>query len=159
MVLGSLKIPVLIDPSQNYDSASAALDAYIADYEGSHRNSKSLTGKLVLPLSPPSRLSRARVSTLRNKDGRSPQTSVCLRNHLSILVSLNVPVLVCFFCLPTVLRERLTDRELDFLNLPVSSLHHRSNRDRLSMTTDELLSIPHDGSMPVTHTSAFIQGL
>ncbi|XP_010751450.2 lung adenoma susceptibility protein 2 [Larimichthys crocea] len=110
---------------KNYDSASAALDAYIADYEGSHRNSKSLTGKLVLPLSPPSRLSRARVSTLRNKD---------------------------------VLRERLTDRELDFLNLPVSSLHHRSNRDRLSMTTDELLSIPHDGSMPVTHTSAFIQG-
>ncbi|KAG8010956.1 hypothetical protein GBF38_019885 [Nibea albiflora] len=111
---------------KNYDSASAALDAYIADYEGSHRNSKSLTGKLVLPLSPPSRLSRPRVSTLRNKD---------------------------------VLRERLTDRELDFLNLPVSSLHHRSNRDRLSMTTDELLSIPHDGSMPVTHTSAFIQGL
>ncbi|CAF91172.1 unnamed protein product [Tetraodon nigroviridis] len=27
------------------------------------------------------------------------------------------------------------------------------------MTTDELLSIPYDGSMPVTHTSAFIQGL
>uniref|UniRef100_A0A8C4EM51 Uncharacterized protein n=1 Tax=Dicentrarchus labrax TaxID=13489 RepID=A0A8C4EM51_DICLA len=54
------------------------------------------------------------------------------------------------------LRERLTDRELDFLNLPVSSLHHIGNRDRLSMTTDELLSIPYDGSMPVTHTSAFI---
>lgn len=27
------------------------------------------------------------------------------------------------------------------------------------MTTDELLAIPHDGSMPVTHTSAFIRGL
>ncbi|XP_041826332.1 lung adenoma susceptibility protein 2 isoform X2 [Melanotaenia boesemani] len=56
-----------------------------------------------------------------------------------------------------VLRERLTDWELDFLNLPVSSLRHHGNRDRLSMTTDELLSIPYDGSMPVTHTSAFIQ--
>lgn len=59
---------------------------------------------------------------------------------------------------PPVLRERLTERELDFLNLPLSSLRHRVNRDRLSMTTDELLSIPHDGSMPVTHTSAFLQG-
>uniref|UniRef100_A0A7N8WUZ9 Chromosome 12 C18orf54 homolog n=1 Tax=Mastacembelus armatus TaxID=205130 RepID=A0A7N8WUZ9_9TELE len=57
-----------------------------------------------------------------------------------------------------VLRESLTDRELDFLNLPISSLCHRDNRDRLSMTTDELLSIPYDGSMPVTHTSAFLQG-
>uniref|UniRef100_A0A3Q2Y802 Uncharacterized protein n=1 Tax=Hippocampus comes TaxID=109280 RepID=A0A3Q2Y802_HIPCM len=52
----------------------------------------------------------------------------------------------------------LTDREVDFLTLPVSSLRHRDNRDRLSMTTDELLSIPRDGSMPVTHTTAFIQG-
>ncbi|XP_029920916.1 lung adenoma susceptibility protein 2 isoform X2 [Myripristis murdjan] len=57
-----------------------------------------------------------------------------------------------------VLRERLTDRELDFLTLPVSSLRHRGNRDRLSMTTEELLSIPCDGSMPVTHTSAFLRG-
>ncbi|XP_078128287.1 lung adenoma susceptibility protein 2 isoform X2 [Sander vitreus] len=109
-----------------YDSASAALDAYITDFERSRRNSGSLTGNLVLPHSPPSTPSRPRASALRNKD---------------------------------VLRERLTERELDFLNLPVSSLHHRGNRDRLSMTTDELLSIPHDGSMPVTHTSAFIHGL
>ncbi|KAF7641462.1 hypothetical protein LDENG_00280560, partial [Lucifuga dentata] len=58
-----------------------------------------------------------------------------------------------------VLQEQLTDRELDYLNLPVSSLLHHGNRDRLSMTTEELLSIPCDGSMPVTHTSAFIQGL
>lgn len=58
-----------------------------------------------------------------------------------------------------VLKERLTAAELDFLNLPVSSLHHRSNRDRYSMTTDELLAIPLDGSMPVTHVSAFIEGL
>nr|XP_046230948.1 lung adenoma susceptibility protein 2 isoform X2 [Scatophagus argus] len=111
---------------KNYDSASAALDAYIADFESSCQESKSLTGRLVLPHSPPSTPSRPRVSTLRNKD---------------------------------VLREHLTDREVDFLNLPVSSLHHSDNRDRLSMTTDELLSIPYDGSMPVTHTSAFIQGL
>ncbi|XP_051269482.1 lung adenoma susceptibility protein 2 isoform X2 [Dicentrarchus labrax] len=112
--------------NKNYGSASAALDAYIADFERSPRNSKSLTGTLVLPCSPPTTPSRPRASTLRNKD---------------------------------VLRERLTDRELDFLNLPVSSLHHIGNRDRLSMTTDELLSIPYDGSMPVTHTSAFMQGL
>ncbi|KAM7369386.1 hypothetical protein PAMP_013658 [Pampus punctatissimus] len=112
--------------NKKYDSASAALDAYIADFDRSRWNSESLTGRLVLPHSPPSTPSRPRVSTLKNKD---------------------------------VLRERLTDRELDFLNLPVSSLHHRGNRDRLSMTTDELLSIPYDGSMPVTHTSAFIQGL
>ncbi|KAM8743593.1 lung adenoma susceptibility protein 2 isoform 1-T3 [Acanthopagrus schlegelii] len=112
--------------NKNYDSASAALDAYIADFESSCQNSMLLTGSFVLPRSPPFMRSRPRVGMLRNKD---------------------------------VLRERLTERELDFLNLPVSSLHHSCNRDRLSMTTDELLSIPHDGSMPVTHTSAFVQGL
>ncbi|XP_023253624.1 lung adenoma susceptibility protein 2 [Seriola lalandi dorsalis] len=111
---------------KDYDSASAALDAYIADFERSCPNSLSLTGRLVLPHGPISRLSRPRVRTLRNRD---------------------------------VLMESLTERELDFLDLPVSSLHHAGNRDRLSMTTDELLSIPYDGSMPVTHTSAFIQGL
>lgn len=67
--------------------------------------------------------------------------------------------LFSFVFISIVIRERLTDRELDFLTLPVSSLCHRSNQERLSMTTDELLSIPHDGSMPVTRTSAFIQGL
>ncbi|KAK2818805.1 hypothetical protein Q5P01_024366 [Channa striata] len=111
---------------KNYDSASEALDAYIADFEMSQENSIWRTGRLVLPHMALSTPSRPRVRTLRNKD---------------------------------VLRESLTDRELDFLNLPVSSLCHRDNRDRLSMTTDELLSIPWDGSMPVTHTSAFIQGL
>ncbi|XP_041667103.1 lung adenoma susceptibility protein 2 [Cheilinus undulatus] len=111
---------------KDYESASAALDAYIADYERSQQNRESLTGRLVLPHIPPLTPRRPGVSTLRNKD---------------------------------VLREHLTERELHFLNLPVSSLHHRANRDRLSMTTDELLSIPRDGSMPVTHTSAFIQGL
>lgn len=110
---------------KEYDSASETLDAYIADFERSRGSSESsLTGKLLLPHSPPSTLCRHRVDVLRNKD---------------------------------VLRERLTDRELDFLNLPVSVLHHHANRDRLSMTTDELLSIPYDGSMPVTHTTALIQ--
>uniref|UniRef100_A0A3Q1F2B9 Lung adenoma susceptibility protein 2 n=1 Tax=Acanthochromis polyacanthus TaxID=80966 RepID=A0A3Q1F2B9_9TELE len=108
---------------KDYDSASAALDAYIADFDRSRQNSEASTGKLVLQQNQPSTPSRPRL--LRNKD---------------------------------VLRERLTDQELDFLNLPVSSLRHHSNRDRLSMTTDELLSIPNDGSMPVTHTSAFLQG-
>uniref|UniRef100_A0A3Q4GE07 Lung adenoma susceptibility protein 2 n=1 Tax=Neolamprologus brichardi TaxID=32507 RepID=A0A3Q4GE07_NEOBR len=111
---------------REYDSASAALDAYIKDFEKSRQNrDSSLTGKLVLPQSLPSTPCRHRVGTLRNKD---------------------------------VLRERLTERELDFLNLPVSPLHHRVNWDRHSMTTNELLSVPFDGSMPVTHTTAFIQG-
>ncbi|XP_024858599.1 lung adenoma susceptibility protein 2 isoform X2 [Kryptolebias marmoratus] len=112
--------------NKDYDSASAALDAYIEDFERSCQNCRSLTGSLVLPRDPPSTPTRPRGGSLRNRD---------------------------------VLQERLTDRELDFLKLPVSSLRHRGNRDRLSMTTDELLSIPYDGSMPVTHTSAFIQGL
>ncbi|XP_077352857.1 lung adenoma susceptibility protein 2 isoform X2 [Festucalex cinctus] len=108
---------------KEYDSASAALDAYIADFDRS-QNIES-PGRLLLPQSPLSTPRRPRRSTRRNK---------------------------------SVLRERLTDREVDFLTLPVSSLRHRDNRDRLSMTTDELLSIPRDGSMPVTHTTAFIQG-
>lgn len=61
-------------------------------------------------------------------------------------------------CSSTVLREHLTDRELDFLSLPDCSPNPSVHPDRVSMTTDELLSIPNDGSMPVTHTSAFIQG-
>ncbi|XP_027882282.1 lung adenoma susceptibility protein 2 [Xiphophorus couchianus] len=106
---------------QVFDSASAALDAYITDFNRSCQQCRSLTASLVLPRSQP-----ANHRTARNRD---------------------------------VLRERLTDRELDFLSLPVSSLHHRLNRDRISMTTEELLSIPCDGSMPVTHTSAFIRGV
>ncbi|KAM9840954.1 lung adenoma susceptibility protein 2 isoform 2-T2 [Aulostomus maculatus] len=111
---------------KDYDSASAALDAYIADFDRSRMTCEASTERLVLPKGPSSTPSRPKVAALRNKD---------------------------------VLRECLTDRELDVLSLPISSLHHRGNRDRLSMTTDELLSIPLDGSMPVTHTSAFLQGL
>ncbi|XP_028317915.1 lung adenoma susceptibility protein 2 [Gouania willdenowi] len=105
----------------DYDSASEALDAYIADFERSRQKCGSLTGSLTLPTP-----HRPFASVLRNKD---------------------------------VLRERLTERELDFLHLPVSSLLHRSNQDRMSMTTEELLAIPNDGSEPVTHTSAYIQAL
>ncbi|XP_064833361.1 lung adenoma susceptibility protein 2 isoform X2 [Oncorhynchus masou masou] len=54
-----------------------------------------------------------------------------------------------------VLRERLTDRELDFLNLPVGS-GHRGTSDCISLTTDDLLVLPCDGSLPVTRTSAFL---
>uniref|UniRef100_A0A665TDE6 Uncharacterized protein n=1 Tax=Echeneis naucrates TaxID=173247 RepID=A0A665TDE6_ECHNA len=93
----------------------------------------------------------------RNKVHSSPT----LYTYGFIFHSVSLSFTVHMFCLfpLLVLKESLTERELDFLDLPVSSLHHASNRDRLSMTTDELLSIPHDGSMPVTHTSAFIQGL
>ncbi|XP_068609291.1 lung adenoma susceptibility protein 2 [Brachionichthys hirsutus] len=111
--------------NQSYGSASAALDAYISDFQDAPRARKPFTESSVLLQSPPSSPSRPRVSRIRNKD---------------------------------VLREHLTDEELDFLQLPVSSLLHGSNHGRVSMTTDELLSIPCDGSMPVTHTSAFIKG-
>ncbi|XP_061658076.1 lung adenoma susceptibility protein 2 [Syngnathoides biaculeatus] len=108
-----------------YESASAALDAYIADFDtGLHTESPG-TLSLPLPQIPLSTPRRPRMSTRRNKYA---------------------------------LKECLTDSELDFLTLPVSSLRHRDNYDRHSMTTDELLSIPRDGSMPVTHTTAFIQG-
>eukprot|EP00066_Takifugu_rubripes_P013435 XP_011602701.1 PREDICTED: lung adenoma susceptibility protein 2 isoform X2 [Takifugu rubripes] len=109
-----------------YDSASAALNAYIADFNNSHLKEKLLTGNLNASHHFPSTASRPRVARLKNHD---------------------------------VLREHLTDRELDFLRLPDNSHLQSVNQDRVSMTTDELLSIPYDGSMPVTHTSAFIQGL
>lgn len=108
---------------KEYETASAALDAYITDFERSrHRNSPTRAG-LVLAPSPPRGTT---LGTLRNRD---------------------------------VLRERLSERELDFLSLPISSLRHRENRDRVSMTTNELLDLPHDGSMPITHTTAHIHGL
>ncbi|MBN3295494.1 LAS2 protein, partial [Amia calva] len=54
-----------------------------------------------------------------------------------------------------VLKERLSERELDFLNLPVGSSHHKE-ADLLSLTTDDLLFLPPDGSLPITRTSAFL---
>uniref|UniRef100_A0A8C6UV35 Lung adenoma susceptibility protein 2 n=1 Tax=Neogobius melanostomus TaxID=47308 RepID=A0A8C6UV35_9GOBI len=107
---------------KEYISASAALDAYITDFERSRRGNTLSGVELVLP----SAARGSALGTLRNRD---------------------------------VLRERLTERELDILSLPVSSLRHRGNRDRVSMTTDELISLPHDGSMPITHTTAFLHGL
>ncbi|XP_043090312.1 lung adenoma susceptibility protein 2 isoform X2 [Puntigrus tetrazona] len=51
-----------------------------------------------------------------------------------------------------VLKTSLTDEELIFLNIPVRS----GDSDRLSMTTDDLLVLPNDGSLPVTRTSALL---
>lgn len=53
-----------------------------------------------------------------------------------------------------VLKERLTDRELNYLSLPVGA--RRRTSDRLSLSTDDLLVLPCDGSLPVTRTSAFL---
>lgn len=89
MVLGVLKMNhpcLLIYWLQNYDSASAALDAYITDFERSRQNSESLTGRLVLPHSPPSTPSRPRVSMLRNKDGRSPHKSAVTEKQHRFLI-------------------------------------------------------------------------
>ncbi|XP_076842484.1 lung adenoma susceptibility protein 2 [Brachyhypopomus gauderio] len=51
-----------------------------------------------------------------------------------------------------VLKESLTDGELDLLHLPAGPLHRAS--DHHSITTDDLLLLPCDGSLPVTRTSA-----
>ncbi|XP_073681331.1 lung adenoma susceptibility protein 2 [Garra rufa] len=51
-----------------------------------------------------------------------------------------------------VLKTSLTDGELNFLNIPVRN----RDSDRLSMTTDDLLALPNDGSLPVTRTSALL---
>lgn len=56
---------------QLYDSASAALNAYIADFHSSHPREKVLTGNLNVSHRFPSTLSTPRVTTLRNKDGKS----------------------------------------------------------------------------------------
>ncbi|XP_059381732.1 lung adenoma susceptibility protein 2 [Carassius carassius] len=50
------------------------------------------------------------------------------------------------------LKTSLTDEELVFLNIPVRN----RDSDRLSMTTDDLLALPNDGSLPVTRTSALL---
>ncbi|CAM4663495.1 unnamed protein product [Leuciscus chuanchicus] len=51
-----------------------------------------------------------------------------------------------------VLKTSLTDGELNFLNIPV----RKRDSDRLSVTTDDLLALPNDGSLPVTRTSALL---
>ncbi|KAL6470649.1 hypothetical protein MHYP_G00217680 [Metynnis hypsauchen] len=102
---------------RNYESASEALDAYIADFQSGLRTSEASVGQLELPKEP----STSRLRRYRNRD---------------------------------VLKESLTERELDFLTLPVGPKHRDS--DHLSMTTDDLLLLPSDGSLPVTRTSAFL---
>ncbi|XP_067278860.1 lung adenoma susceptibility protein 2 isoform X2 [Pseudorasbora parva] len=51
-----------------------------------------------------------------------------------------------------VLKTSLTDGELNFLNIPV----RKRDCDGLSVTTDDLLALPNDGSLPVTRTSALL---
>lgn len=53
-----------------------------------------------------------------------------------------------------VLKEMLTDGELDYLSLPVG--RQQRDPDSLSLTTDDLVVLPPDGSMPVTRTSAYL---
>ncbi|KAM6986253.1 lung adenoma susceptibility protein 2 [Aplochiton taeniatus] len=106
---------------RHYESATAALDAYIADFDRSLHDPETSTGQLTLQSTPV----RPR-NMVRNID---------------------------------VLQEQLTDGELDFLTLPLHS-HRGASRppaaDRLTLTTDEMLAIPCDGSLPVTRTSAFL---
>ncbi|XP_067114544.1 lung adenoma susceptibility protein 2 [Osmerus mordax] len=103
---------------KDFESASAALDAYIADFERSELKRSPTRIQLLTDRSTSSFPIRSRV---RNKD---------------------------------VLQEQLTDTELDFLTLPVRV--HRQDTDRLSVTTDDLLVLPCNGSLPITRTSAFL---
>uniref|UniRef100_UPI003F5D4DE9 lung adenoma susceptibility protein 2 isoform 11 n=1 Tax=Danio rerio TaxID=7955 RepID=UPI003F5D4DE9 len=89
---------------KHYSSASAALDAYISDYQQS-------LGSRTLQL-------HTHTRTRKDTD---------------------------------VLKSSLTDRELSVLNIPT-----RRDSDRLSLTTDDLLDLPNDGSLPVTRTSALL---
>ncbi|KAG7477136.1 hypothetical protein MATL_G00090920 [Megalops atlanticus] len=123
---GYLKSTMLSDSSRSiryrgreYESATEALDAYIADFERSLRIPDSSTGILQLPKDPVTPVLPR--TGFRNKD---------------------------------VLKERLTDGELDFLNVPVAA--GQRDPDCLSLTTDDLLVLPADGSMPVTRTSAYL---
>ncbi|KAJ8402098.1 hypothetical protein AAFF_G00373330 [Aldrovandia affinis] len=123
---GNLKSSLLSDSSRSirygdrqYESATEALDAYIADFQRNLWAPNTSTGRLQLPKDPVTPLLSG--TRFRNKD---------------------------------VLKEKLTDGELDFLNLPVGT--QRRDPDRLSLTTDDLVVLPADGSMPVTRTSAYL---
>ncbi|MBN3283692.1 LAS2 protein, partial [Polyodon spathula] len=54
-----------------------------------------------------------------------------------------------------VLKESLSERELDFLNLPVGR-SIANDPDLVSLITDDLLVLPPDGSLPITRTSALL---
>lgn len=71
----------------------------------------------------------------------------------------NIAILMFFFFIVrlTVLKASLTDQELDLLKIPTASKHRES--DHVSVTTDDLLLLPVDGSLPVTRTSALLSRL
>ncbi|KAL0963232.1 hypothetical protein UPYG_G00351470 [Umbra pygmaea] len=106
---------------RDYESATEALDAYIADFEKSRHVPETSTGRL--------QVQKGRIS-----HDNQPRTG--FRNR-------------------DVLRDSLTDRELDLLNLPVGVIR-RGDPESLSLTTDDLLVQPCDGSLPVTRTSAYL---
>ncbi|XP_056434933.1 uncharacterized protein LOC130372798 [Gadus chalcogrammus] len=59
-----------------------------------------------------------------------------------------------------VLTELLTESELYSLSLPATtSLRCRADEDEVDLTTEELLAIPSDGSLPVTKTTAYLTDL
>ena len=63
------------------------------------------------------------------------------------------------FLSPVVLTELLTESELYSLSLPATtSLRCRADEDEVDLTTEELLAIPSDGSLPVTKTTAYLTG-
>ncbi|XP_026888088.2 lung adenoma susceptibility protein 2 [Electrophorus electricus] len=97
--------------NRRYDSATQALDAYIADFQQSLHASATSVGELEFP-----------------KEPSTPDLlHVGYRNR-------------------DVLKDSLSDRELNLLHFTTSD-HH-------SVTTDDLLLLPCDGSLPVTCTSA-----
>lgn len=84
---------------QEYDSASAALDAYIADFDRNNLNGSASTGRLVLQHDLPSMPSRHRVNTLRNRDGRSPWR-LSLKSNTETLTDLLRSKLFSVCCIP-----------------------------------------------------------
>ncbi|TSK72058.1 Lung adenoma susceptibility protein 2 [Bagarius yarrelli] len=85
------------------------------------------------------------------------QSSVTSVGQLELPKQQNTPHLHSGSRNRDVLKASLTDQELDVLNLPTPSKRRES--DHISMTTDDLLLLPVDGSLPVTRTSAFLSRL
>ena len=68
-------------------------------------------------------------------------------------------IVLSLFLSPIVLRELLTDTELGLLSFPATtSLRCCADGDEVDLTTEELLAIPSDGSLPVTKTTAYLTG-
>ncbi len=79
-------------------------------------------------------------------------SNVCNASAVPVLLISCITSSVLFALPCAVLKTSLTDEELIFLNIPVRN----RDSDRLSMTTDDLLALPNDGSLPVTRTSALL---